>query len=57
MAVDAFGSSVPYRTSALFILVPCAATMTYLALLKIADQQKQIADLKRELEEGKGKQL
>ena len=54
MAVDNF---VSYRLSALFILVPCAASMTYLALLKITDQQNKIADLKRELEEVKEKQL
>jgi len=45
------------RTSALFVLGPCLVSLTYLWLMTIAEQQIQIADLKRELEERKGKQL
>ena len=57
MAVDIYATRVPYRTSTLFILVPCAASMTYFALLKITDLQNKLTNMQRELEEVKGKQL
>ena len=44
------------RLSALFILVPGAISMTYLGLLHVANLERKIADLKRELEEGKENQ-
>ena len=54
--VDHIVSGFPYRLSALFMLVPCAISMTYLGLLHVANLERQIADMKRELEKGKENQ-
>ena len=53
IVVDPIVSGTQYRLSALFILVPGAISMTYHGLLRIANLERQIADLKRELEKGK----
>ena len=58
LAMDAFVIPRPspkIATSTLIIIIPGLISMTYLLMLQIAAQQSQIADLKRELEEGKKK--
>jgi len=45
-----------HKQSTLNAFVPAVAVMIYFGLTKITEQQKQIDDLKRELEELKGKE-
>ena len=52
LVVDAV---VPGRVSSIVILAPCAISLTFLFLMRIADLQTEVADLKRELEGLKGK--
>ena len=53
--VDTFVVGI-HKQSMLNAFVPAVAVMTYFGLTTITEQQKQIADLKRELEEMKGKE-
>ena len=50
--VDIFVIGI-HKQSMLNAFVPAVAVMTYFGLTKITEQQKQIDDLKRELEEMK----
>ena len=41
------------KTSSVIILAPCTISLTFLFLMRIADLQTEVADLKRELESRK----